>query len=84
MANRGRALMYRANVSEAIQHILWTEAFKTATLLDGLIPVEIGGKVATRYEHWSGHNPEFAKHLRTWGEAGTVKTKTKTTPKVND
>ena len=28
--------------------------------------------------------PTFAKHLRTWGEAGTVKTKTNTTPKVQD
>ena len=28
--------------------------------------------------------PAFAKHLRTWGEAGTVKIKTKTTPKLAD
>jgi hypothetical protein len=41
--------MYRANVPEEVRYLLWKEAFKTATLLDGLI------------------------HLRTWGEAVTVK-----------
>jgi hypothetical protein len=27
----------------------------------------------TRYKHFCGQNPKFAQHLRTWGEAGTVK-----------
>jgi hypothetical protein len=27
-----------------------TEAFKTATLLDGLVPIELDGVTATRYE----------------------------------
>jgi hypothetical protein len=84
VANRGRALMIRANVPFKLRFKVWTEAFKTATLLDGLVPIELDGKVATRYEHWAGKNPEFAKHLRTWGEAGTVKIKTKTTPKLAD
>ena len=53
-------------------------------MLDGLIPIEIDDETTTRYIHWYGSNPEFAKHLRTWGEAGTVKVKTKTTPKIND
>lgn len=57
---------------------------KTATLLDGLAPVTIKGKTASRYVHFMGKNPAFAKHLRTWGEAGTVKIKTKPTPKIND
>jgi hypothetical protein len=84
LANRGRALMYRANVPYATRHKVWREAFKMATLLDGLVLVELNGTVATRYEHWCGKIPEFAHHLRTWGEAGTVKTKTKTTPKLAD
>jgi hypothetical protein len=63
---------------------VWTAAFKTATLLDGLLPIETGGVAASRCVHWCGKNPGFAKHLRTWGEAGTVKTKTDTAPKVKD
>jgi hypothetical protein len=84
IANRGRAMMYSANVPMNIRYKVWTEAFKTATLLDGLVPIELDGKIATRYEHWCGKIPEFAKHLRVWGEAGTVKIKTKTTPKLAD
>jgi hypothetical protein len=77
-------MMARANIPEDIRYKVWTAAFKTATLLDGLLPIEMGGVTASRYLHWCGKNPGFAKHLRTWGEAGTVKTKTDTTPKVKD
>jgi len=84
IANRGRAILHHANIPYSIRPRVWTEAFKTATLLDGLLPIEIDGKAATKYEHWCGKNPEFANHLRTWGEAGTVKTKTDTTPKLAD
>ena len=55
-----------------------------ATHLDGLTVVELNGVMKTRYEHFVGQNPMFAKHLRTWGEAGTVKIKTSTSPKLND
>jgi hypothetical protein len=84
IANRGRAMMYQANIPYKLRFKVWTEAFKTATLLDGLVPIMLDGKLATRFEHWCGKIPEFAKHLRTWGEAGTVKIKTKTTPKLAD
>jgi hypothetical protein len=55
-----------------------------ATDLDGLIVTTIDHAVATRYEHWCGKLPKWTKHLKTWGEAGTVKTKTDTTPKLAD
>ena len=84
VANRGRALMARANIPMAIRYRIYSEAFKTATLLDGLVTIDLDGVTATRYEHWCGKNPEFAKNLRTWGEAGTVTVKTKMTPKVKD
>jgi hypothetical protein len=84
IANRGRAMMHQANLPASVRPRVWTEAFKTATLLDGLVPIEINGKLATKYVHWCGENPMFAKHLRTWGEAGTVKIKTDTTPKLAD
>ena len=53
--------------------------------MDGLIPIEIDGKIASRYNHWiGGKEPKFGNHLRTWGEAGTVKIKTIATPKLGD
>jgi hypothetical protein len=84
LANRGRALMHRANVPMKERYKLFHEAFKTATLLDGLIRIELDGKMKPCVVHWSGKVPNFAKHLRTWGEAGTVKTKTPTTAKLAD
>jgi hypothetical protein len=45
----------------------------------------VNGQTGTRYYVlWCGENPKFAKHLRTWGEAGTVKTKVKGTPRIAD
>jgi hypothetical protein len=40
-------MMAGANVPEDIRYKVWTAAFKMATLLDGLIPVEIEGKIAS-------------------------------------
>ena len=84
IANKGRALMANANVPLKIRYKVVSEAFKTATLLDGLVVVTIDGKTATRYEHWAESIPQFTQHLRTWGEAGTVKIKTLATAKVAD
>ena len=84
LANRGRAVLAKANIPKDIRYLLWREAFMTVTLLDGLVVTTIGNKTQTRFEHWGGTNPPFAKHLRTWGEAGTVKLKNKMTPKLDD
>jgi hypothetical protein len=84
IANRGRAILNSAHVPCKYQYLLWREAFKTATLLDGLMVTTIGNKTATQYEHWGGTNPEFATKLRKWGEAGAVKLKNKRTPKIFD
>ena len=84
MANRGRAMMHHANLPMMDRYCLAHEAFQCATHLDRLTVVEVNGVVKTRYEHFIGQNPMFAKHLRTWGEAGTVKIKTNTSPKLND
>ena len=85
IANKGRALMIDANVPLAIRYRLFREAFQTATLLDGLVPIELDGITKSRYAHWSGEgDPKFAKVLRTWGEAGTVKLKNLQTGKLDD
>jgi hypothetical protein len=84
LANRGRALIHRANVPERDWYRLFKEAFKTATLLDALMIVKIDGERKLRIEHWCGKKPEYVTNLRTWGEAGTVKVRTTMTPKLAD
>jgi len=76
--------MVRARVPMKIRYRVFRETFKTATVLNELEAVSIEGKVLTRYEHCVGKIPSFAKHLRTWGEAGIVKIKTATTAKLAD
>jgi hypothetical protein len=76
--------MVEANVPLEVRYLVYHKAFETATLLDGLTTVTIDGVTKTRYEHWGGAIPGFARHLRTWGEAGTVKIKSLETPKVAD
>jgi hypothetical protein len=65
LSNRGRAMMAQANVPLEVRYKIWRHAFKTATLLDGLTVVTVGGKTATRFVLWAGKNPKFADHLRT-------------------
>jgi hypothetical protein len=80
--NKARACTVAANVPMTIQYKLFPKAFEYATDTDGLQVTTINGLTLTRYEHFCGKNPKFAQHLHTWGKAGTVKTKTKTTPKI--
>jgi hypothetical protein len=84
IANKSRAPMSAENVPTKIRYKVWVKAFQHATDMDGLIVTTIEGKTATRYEHWCGRLPKWVKHLRTWGESGTVKVKTDTTPKIVD
>ena len=84
LANKGRALLVAANVPLELCYQLWHEAFKTATLLDGLVVIKLHGIVKTHFEHWGGVIPKFADHLQTWGEAGIVKTKNIGMPKLAD
>jgi hypothetical protein len=77
--------MIKANVPLAIQYRNFLEEFKRATLLDGLVSIEVNEVTTiTRYIHWWGMNPESVKHLRVWGKAETVTVKLKMTPKVTD
>eukprot|EP00957_Ditylum_brightwellii_P029191 2206488-Ditylum_brightwellii.AAC.1 len=54
----------------------------TVTLTDGLTAIELDEKFTTRYMHLFKKSPTFAEHLCTWSEAGTVKVKKATTPKL--
>jgi len=77
-------MMLNANIPEKLKPNAAQKAFETATKLDGLIPVKIDDVYETRVEHFEGPIPPFAERLRTWGEAGTVKIRNKTTPKLGD
>jgi hypothetical protein len=82
LANHGQAIMYTANIPGKGRFLLFREAFTTSTLL-GHMTIEIYDVLATHYIHFAGNNPAFTpQHLKAWEEAGTVKTKEKTTPKL--
>ena len=81
---RARAMMIQAGVPLQTRYLVCKECIATVTLLDGLVQIKINGKTMTRYEHWFGKVPRFAKKLKIWGEAGVVKTKVVATPKVGD
>ena len=50
------------------------EAIKCATMLDGLTTVKFGDKDASHDIHVFGTLSKWSANLRTWGEAGAVKT----------
>jgi hypothetical protein len=84
LTNRTRAVVYRANVPSKWKHKVYKAAALHVTDMDGLMLVTIDGVTKTRYEHFYGSFPKFARLLRTWGEAGVVKLKTSTSPKMNN
>jgi hypothetical protein len=76
--------MSAAAIPKELRQNFWREAFQTSTYLDGLVLVEIDGVLKNRFEHWEGTLPRFLRYLRKWGEAGVVKLRTSTTPKIYD
>ena len=81
IGNRARAMMIAANIVLPMRYRMYREAYTCATMLDWLVMVTLDGVTKSRVEHWCGELPKWAGRLRTWGEAGVVKVKTKTTPK---
>jgi hypothetical protein len=45
--------MAAAHVPEPIHRLIWNEAFQAATLLDGLMVVEVNGVQKTRWERFA-------------------------------
>jgi hypothetical protein len=76
--------MVAAHVPMEIRYKLFPKAFEYATDSNGLQVATVDELTTTRFKHFCGKNPKFAHHLRTWGGAGTVKTKTKTTLPIAD
>jgi hypothetical protein len=75
-------MIHRANMPDEHRHLLFGKAIKLDTQMDGLVLEEINGALKTRVEHATGKLPSNAHNMRTWGEAGVVKQKTATTPKI--
>jgi hypothetical protein len=75
IAVKTRAVMNAVQIPKSEHFKLWSEAAKTVTALDNLIPVTWKGETKTRYYH-AGHKiPKFVKYLRAFGEAEIVKDK---------
>lgn len=79
LSGRARAMMNAANIPNGTRGKVGIEALKTAVQLDGLVPVTINGRTATRDEHFFGDKPSFVKGnaLRVFGEMGIVKNEKK-------
>ena len=76
-------MMNAVNLSLHDRCKLFKEAFRTATLFDGLVLIKTK-KGKTTFEHWNDEIPKFAYHLRTWGEAGVVSLRDIKKPKLKD
>ncbi len=74
LAAKARAAMHAAGVPRERRLDLFPEVIMTMTKLDWLKLVIINGINKTRIEHYGLPLPRFPQYLRTWGEAGTVKT----------
>eukprot|EP00957_Ditylum_brightwellii_P152408 11602337-Ditylum_brightwellii.AAC.2 len=77
-------MMHWANLNKVMWYKPFPKAFATATLLDMLGIVDIKGVNKSRFKHFAGAVPKFAKHLCTWGKASTIKTHKKMSPKIED
>ena len=79
--SRGRVLMHHSNTPKNIRYRVYKEAHRNSIMINELIFIDIYGNQATRYEHFCGRNLLFATKLRSWGEAGVVKTRNWSTTK---
>ena len=62
-----------ANIRNDVRGKVAMEVLKCATQLNGLKVVTLGNQMTTRDILMFGKNPNWAKDLHTWGEAGVIK-----------
>ena len=72
LSGLARSMMNGAYVPPTTRAKVAIEAIKTATSLDGLRVVTLGGKEASRDEHVFGSNPSWVDNMHTFGEAAVV------------
>jgi hypothetical protein len=73
IAAQARCMMIAGQIPDTEQFKLWPEAVKTATLLNNLVHVTIGGVTQTCWEHAGYKVPKWTKTLQTFGEAKIMK-----------
>jgi hypothetical protein len=73
VAAKAQAMLSAAQVPREEWYKMWGEVAMTATALDNLVAVTVNGETKTIFEHAGIAIPSFVKHLRTFGEAGTMK-----------
>ncbi len=66
---RMRAMMISVGMNKEIRQVLWTEAASTATKLDNILH---NRGEASPYKKFYKQDPDYKKHLRTFGEQGAV------------
>ena len=81
---RAVALFVAAKIPKEWRYRLLPWAMSFITDLKNLQPIELEGVVKSRVEHFTGMLPNWTSNLRDFGEAGTVKTRTGMTPKLDD
>jgi hypothetical protein len=83
-ALKAKTMMKAANVPKKFRYYLFPDAVKTSAKLDALYLITYNDIQQTRHEHFYGRLPSYVKYLRTWSEAGTVKTRTGTDEKLKE
>ena len=73
VAARARAMMAAANIPVMYRFLVFEQAANWAVKLDWLTVIKIDGVNKTRIEHYGNEIPTWTLHVRTFGEAGTVK-----------
>ena len=72
VAGKARHLIVWTNSPEEVKYKLCKECFNCAMYLSNLAVVTLSGKEAIRHECFYEAKPCYDKHLRIWGETGTV------------
>ena len=75
LASTMHAMMGGALIPDHLQAKVALQAIACVTQLDGLVVIEVSGKIATSDVHMFGANPKGTKNLQVWGEAQAVTVK---------
>jgi hypothetical protein len=81
---RSLAVYVAAGVPKEWRYLLFPHVMKYLSKVKNLQPIELHGKTKPRVKHFFGSMPVWTKHLRDFGEAGTVKIRSKMQPKLDD
>jgi hypothetical protein len=82
--NRARAFPHKAHIPDSKRYLFIPKAINLATDLDALMVIEVKDETKTRFEHFHNEQAKYSMSLKTFGEAGVVKLRTKTSPKILD